>query len=707
MNGRSYFASRCLTSEGEAAFPGHWPWEVVFNFLGQYQQLERKDALLQPLDSMAGETREAGGTADVGRDTPRFGLFETSAIVFKGRLKFAFTFHKHMRHQERIAQWIRACESVLVETTRTLSALSPQPTLSDFPLLSLTEERFQAMMLRLSKLGIEAANVEDVFPCSDMQSGLLLSQTKDAGFYAVFSAHELQVPQGRPEKKQLAEAWNKVVQRHPALRTVFLENLSSDGLYDQVVLKQADARIVHLECKDEQHALELFTRQRSTSYGSESSVQHRFTVCSTPTGRVFFSLEISHAIMDGNSMDLIFKDLRQAYFGPLKPGPLYSDYVRYLKNQPEEKSLEFWKKYLQGSEVCSFPDLNDNLSVQRELQSMRLDFGSLSIFDLQSFCASHGITLSNVFHTAWALTLGCYVGANDVSFGYLTSARDSSEIPGVEQLVGPVINTNVCRVQLSPDSKSLLNVLRQVQTDYMDSLQYRHSPLAEVQHALDLSGAALFNTILSYRRLPPDRPKDEASVRFVDVAPIYDPTEYPVSLNIEIADDAAMVDLEFWTDHLSEGQAINVASTFVRALENIVFHAEQTLSNVNHLSAKHFEQMLAWNAMPAKLEECVHHRFKEQVGARPDAPAIRAFDGDFTYAELDAAAESLAHFLVELGIGPEVFVPTCFDKSCYTIVAMLAVLKAGGAAVQPCRWTRSIRSPRSSLASTTRRLRSS
>ncbi len=679
-NGRPYFASKCLTPKGHEAFGNHWPWELTFNYLGQYQQLERKDALLQPLDTMAGETREAGATADFGRETPRFGLFEISAIIFQGRLRFAFTYNRNMLHQDKISQWIGKCETTLTEMTQKLSTMCPQLTLSDTPLLSLTEERFQSMLDRLSKLDISAASIEDIYPCSSMQSGLLISQTKDSGFYAVFCAHELKSAQGQPDKELLAEAWRKVVQRHPALRTLFLENLSSEGAYDQVVLKQADAVILHAECVDQQDALDILHKQRSVEYASESSLQHRFTICSAPTGRIFFSLEISHAIMDGTSMDLIYRDLRQAYSGTLRPGPLYSDYIRYLRSQPEDESLKFWKTYLQGSEVCSFPVLKDSLSVERELHSTRLDFGGLSIMDLQAFCTSHGITLSNVFHTAWAMTLSYYIGTNDVSFGYLTSARNSSDVPGAEDLVGPLINTVVCRVQL-PETKSLLDVLHQVQKEFMDSLSHRNTPLAEVQHSLELSGATLFNTILSYRKLLPGNPRDDAGVHFVEIAPIYDPTEYPVSLNIEVADDAAMVDLEFWTDHLSDGQAANVASTFVRALQNIVSHPERKLAELDHLSGKHLEQIQRWNVMPAKIEECVHHRFEEQVKARPDAPAIRAFDGDFTYTELDAVAENLAHHLVELGIGPEVFVPCCFDKSCFTVVAMLAVLKAGGAAV--------------------------
>ncbi|PSN72225.1 acetyl-CoA synthetase-like protein [Corynespora cassiicola Philippines] len=682
-NGRPYFARRCLTADGREYFKDHWPMEISFNYLGQYQQLERADALLQPLESMAGETREAGGTADVGHDAPRFALFEISAIVFKGRLKFAFTYNRHMKHQGKIQQWISECEQLFPQVVNSLATQPLQPTISDFPLLSLTEDRFQSMIKRLERLGVASAEIDDAFPCSNMQEGLLLSQNKDAGFYAAVTVHELKLARGNPDWNQLAEAWRRVVNRHPMLRTIFLENIGDEeGLYDQVVLRNVEANVVHFECLDEKDMLSILERQRAVSYDNGRSPPHRFTICTTPTQRVFCCLEISHAIMDGHSMSIIQSDLRKAYASTLLgDGPLYSDYISYLTEQPHQESLAYWKSYLQGSEICSFPILNDGVALEKHLRSIRLDFGNLSVTDLQRFCNRHGITLSNIFHTAWALTLSLYVGTKDVTFGYLTSARDSEEIHGVEEMIGPLINTIVCRIKLSGTSQCLLDVLQNVQKDYMEALPYRHTSLAEIQHALELNGASLFNTALSYRKLPSESSADDSNTKLVEVCPIYDPTEYPISVNIEVSDEAAMVDLDYWTDHVSDGQASNVANTFIRALENIVFNAEQSLATLDHVSRRHLKQIQDWNSVPETINECVHHRFESWVLSQPDAPAIRGFDGDYTYAELGRVTERLAHYLVELGVGPEVFVPTCFDKSTFAVIAMLAVLKAGGAAV--------------------------
>ncbi|KAF2846109.1 nonribosomal peptide synthase-like protein [Plenodomus tracheiphilus IPT5] len=682
-NGRPYFARRCLTEDGRNQFASHWPMEILFNYLGQYQQLERADALLQPLGTMAGETGKSGGTSDFGHDTCRWGLFEISAFVFKGHLKVAFTYNRHMQHQDLVQEWIRQCQSSITQMVQALTILDPKPTLSDFPLLALTEESFCSMIDQLSAMGVHESNLEDVYPCSSMQEGLLLSQTKDSGFYAAATLHEIKVPDGHLGWEEIARAWSKVVHRHPALRTVFLDSMGTkDSLYNQAVLKKIDPNVVHLQCKHEAEAVRLIEQQRSTSYANGLCPNHRFTICTTADERIFCSLDISHAIMDGHSMSLLMSELRQACQGELVgEATPYSDYISWSLEQPREASIEFWKSYLGGSEVCSFPVLDDGHAVYKELSSIRMDLSSIGLPDLQSFCNNNGITLSNVFHTAWALTLSLYVGSPDVTFGYLTSACDAEEVHGVNEIVGPIINTLVCRVNMTDSSRCLLDVLQNVQRDYMEAIPHQHIALADVQHQLKLAGANLFNTALSYRRLPQSEVIDDQSLHLLEVRPIYDPTEYPVSVNIEVGDETAAVDLDYWTNHLSAAQATNVASTFVRALENIVFNAKRRICALENISQHHVQQIHSWNIMPATINQTVHQKFASWVILQPDAPAICAHDGKFTYAELDDVTDRLAHLLVGLGVGPEIFVPTCFDKSCFAIVAMLAVLKAGGAAV--------------------------
>ena len=683
-NGRPYFASRCLTKGGKDKFGHHWPLEVTFNYLGQYQQLERKGALLAPAENMAGEFRGAGGISDVGHDTPRFGLFEISAVIAAKKLRFSFTYNRHMKQQPRIQRWISSCQKTLKILAETLAALNPEPTLSDFPLLSLTHDSFEVLAKeRLPEIGVPSLDaVEDIYPTSPMQQGLLLSLTKDTAYYGVQVVSELKLSNNRrPDAQQLASAWQMVVDRHAALRTIFVESVSSDNaMYDQIVLKHLHPDLLHTECEKKTDAVQSLNVLQPAAYNDGRRPPHRFTICETSAGSVFCKLEISHTIMDGESMSIILRDLGLAYEGQLvmEPKPLYSEYIAHLQRQPMEASIGYWKSYLGDVEPCHFPVLNDGAIVERELETVQIRFSELAA--LQKYCDSHNVTLSNAIHTAWAMVLRCYTGSEKVSFGYLTSGRDAP-IDGAENAVGPFINMLVCCMDMAGTVR-LSEVLDQVQKDYIDSLPHRHTPLAEVQHALHLSNTALFNTALSYRRLPQLSNDHQPAVSFEECAPIYDPTEYNVSINVETSSQDAFITLDYWTDCLSNGQAANVASTFIKSLQNIVQNSDRTISQLDNLSEQTKEQIWHWNSqMPETIEKCVHEVIRQHVHSRPDAVAVCGWDASFTYSELDKLTEKLAFHLVDLGVGPETLVPTCFDKSAWTIVAMISVLKAGGACV--------------------------
>ena len=682
-NGRPYFASRMLTSKGGKRFVSHWPLEFTFNYLGIYQQLEREDALLVPVEELAGEARGAGGKSDVGHDTPRFGLFEISAVIAQGKLRFSFTFNRHMKHQEKIMAWVSACQETLSMDPPKLAEMNYQPTLSDYPLISMTYTGLHRLLTdRLPQIGIsDAMDVEDIYKCSQIQQGLLISRQKDAGFYAIHGTYKVSSKDGAyVDSNRVADAWQKVVNRHPSLRTIFVESLSQeDALYDQIVLRYVEATIVRLDCQTDTDAIHILGSQRPME-NNEQKPSHRLTICETLNHEVYCKLELSHAIVDGASISTIFRELASFYEGKKlsETGPLYSNYIAFLQSQPAQAGIGYWKSYLANIEPTNFPILNDTASLERELLSKRIPMDDVS--SIQCFCNLHGVTMANVFHTAWALTLQCYTGSNDVCFGYLMSTRDDS-VENVEDLVGYLVNMLVCRVTLSPETP-LIAIMQQVQTDLSDGQAHRQTALSEVLHTLKLAGSSLFNTSLSYRKLPLEIGGQKNAISFDECFPYYDPTEYSVSINIEVAEESAAIDLDYWTDCLSDGHATNVSKTFLKALKNIIDGSQLNVGQLNAVSESDHQQIAAWNSsMPETIEKCVHEVVGEQTALRPNAPAIKAWDAEFTYAELDALTCRLAGYLSLFGVTAESYVCLCFEKSAYTIVGMLGVLKAGGAFV--------------------------
>ncbi|KAJ5379175.1 hypothetical protein N7509_012294 [Penicillium cosmopolitanum] len=682
-NGRADFATGVLPIEGKRPGTYPHPFEISFNYVGQHRDLQRQDGLFQLVDQMAGETGQGSGDADFGRDTPRFGLFEISAMVVGGKIRFTFSFNKFMQHQDRIHTWVANCQKQLVSFSEKLTSMSPRLTLSSFPMLSLNYDSLDKMInQKLPAIGVRNIDmIEDIYPCSRMQQGILLGQTRDSSYYAVHDTFEVRgTGSTQPNLDRLVEAWKQVASHHAMLRTIFVENLTPHDAFSQVVLKEYDASPVCLQSSGDSDIFATFDAQEPKNY-RERTPAYRFSICHTSTGRIFCRIELSHAAMDGNSISIILRDLQLAYVGRLEETrrPLFKDYMGYLLDAPSDASIKYWRSYLLDAKPCLFPVLTDGQTPQEKaLRAIPVNFGSLP--RLQSVCEKKGITLANVFNAAWGLTLRYFTASDDVSFSYMASLRD---VPadGVQSVVGPVINLMACRMKFSGTSV-LRDVLEKVQDDYMDSLPYRHTSLIDIQHALKLSDTNLFNSGVSYRRLPDAKDAVSSDIECIEVGSIHDPAEFPVFINIEAMDAKASIDLNYWTTNLSDAQATNVANTYVRCLESIMTQADSEIRELDNLSDSNKTDIASWNSKnPQAVEICVHQVVQDMAKKRPDALAVTAWDGNLTYSKLDQFSSRLASYLVTFGVGPGSLIPTSFPKSVWNIVSLLAVMKAGGGCI--------------------------
>jgi len=521
-NGRPYFAYRQLNIEGTDTFSHHWPFEATFNYLGQYQQFERNDSLLRPIGRMAGEVTGAGEASDVGKLAPRVGIFEISAGMVNGEIEFAFIYSKELNHQDKIKQWVTECGGTVKRIVYQLMNMSPQPTLADFPLIPLTYGSMDRLLdsvlpgINLPNLD----NVENIYSCTPMQQGILLGQSQNKSYYAVHVTREAKLDSSRVDVHRLLLAWRDVVDRHSMLRTIFVESVCDGSSFDQIVLRTIKAEVIHWMC-EESEALDTLECQAAMQTIS-SEPAHRLSVCETYSGRVFCKLEISHALVDGRSMQLLFRDLSLAYNRETKLSKAapYSHYVDYVQNQPGELSIQYWTEYLRGASPCEFPILIDELKEEDRLSSIQIVVDDLS--DMMKLLAERGLTISTILHTAWGLVLQSYTGLDSVCFGYLSSERDAL-IDGLQDAVGPIINMLPCRIDLAHSDK-LTHVLEQVQTGFLGSLAHRSFSLADVYHNLGLSHTALFNTVLSFQNNTGDLFSKGALLYYEDVT-FHDPTE--------------------------------------------------------------------------------------------------------------------------------------------------------------------------------------
>ena len=525
-NGWPYFASRYYNPEGMKAFGHHTQVEITFDYLGLYQQLERDDAVLR-LASRTG----LEGVEDVGSDVRRFMLVEITAEVLNGQMQLSFVYNRHMRDEAAITNWIDCCEQSLESALDQLTNMNTEFTLSDFPLLSLTYDSLQDLFERkLPSVGVtDLSVIEDVYPSSPMQRGLLLSQTIVPGSYEYHQLVRATPQQGtKIDLDRLQSAWSKVVQRHPVLRTLFVPSVDGEGFYDQVVLRTLTPRVVRLTCAEDE-VEDVLQRQPAIKFvGPESP--HRLSICETTAGQIFIKLELNHAIIDGGSLPLILRDLSLAYDSelPTVSGPLYSNYLSYLQEIPADSALDYWKMYLMDVQPCYFPTL-ERTTEPRELQMINLDL-QIPQLQLRNFGEKHGVTLSNIIQVAWGLVLRCYTGLEDVCFGYLSSGRDAP-VAGIDDAVGAFLTILVCRLDLKGQTQ-ISKILDTVQDDFTRSLPNQYCSLADIQHALKLGGRPLFNTIVSFHKNSLEDGVQSKEIQFTKVSE-HDPTEVsPISFNL-------------------------------------------------------------------------------------------------------------------------------------------------------------------------------
>ncbi|THC96198.1 hypothetical protein EYZ11_004317 [Aspergillus tanneri] len=653
-------------------------FEILFNFSGLSASQSRPGARFQrtslddsPLPNLDGEAT-------------RFALFDVWAEVIDSQLVVHIISNRYMKACHTIKHWARECKEALLKLTALMPSRTPTFTKSDFPLLALTYEqldRFQSCTQSyFTDKGLEISNA---YPCSPIQRGMLLSQAKRLGDYMNNFRWRI-----RPRKAQaeidisrLISAWQQLINRHPLLRTVFLESCRNDGSTDQIVLEtyRADVDVIQSPERDPLQTLASYTPPPL----SVMKPPHRLTVCHTENREVACLFEVSHVIVDGLSHQIILRDLKLAYDGAME-SPLdhvYQEYIAYIHKQPLDTARAYWLDYLHQIEPSLFPSLprNPDAVDERGVGCIRLSLTESS--SLIAFCQANDLTIGSVFQLAWALVLKAYTSSDDVCFGYITSGRDVP-ITGIHDAVGPFINMLVRRIRLDQGT-TLLDVLKQCQADFTRSLEFQFYSLADITHQQKHSRASpLFNTSISVQKELESYSAPESFMVFADSEGEF-PTEYDVLLDIGVLKDRVLIQLQYQRTILTQRQGSHVLDAFCQATKTIIRDPGITPQELAVLGGDSETLVLQWNEQalgpvptPQKtVSEMIHERCILQ----PEASAVCAWDGNLTYAELDRFSARLAAVLRQKGAGPEVFVPVCFEKSRWAIVALLGVMKAGAA----------------------------
>ncbi|MDQ8728327.1 non-ribosomal peptide synthetase [Bradyrhizobium sp. LHD-71] len=663
---------------------------IVFNYLGQFDGSLGDGLPFRIAPESAGATRSA--------TAPLRGWLNINGEVRDRRLRLSFGYGRKRYRRETIARLVQLYETALRELVDHCTSGACGITPSDVVLSDLT----QAELDRLATT-LDWRSIEDVYPLSPMQQGMLFHALRDGD--ADVYVNQVAIELIGIDAERLRAAWQVVSDRHATLRTGFIWRELS-GSAQQVVYRQAGVPFVEEDWRERTAALEhsgrcdeldaaladVSRRERATGFDVSRPPLQRVRLIRLGEHRHWLIWTHHHIVLDGWSSARLVAQVLQHVNGVRLPAVQgsYRDYIAWLKGR-ERASSAFWPAALVALEAPTF--LADALASDHHISVVSTPDASgharLSLLldaklteRLKAFAKRERVTLNTLVQGAWAQVLRRYVGQDAVCFGVTVSGRPA-ELPDAEEMVGLFINTLPIVDSANPQS-SIGTWLRQLQEQNLALREHGWTPLYEIQRLAGHAGRALFDSILVFENYPIDeglRGKGDRGPRLGRVEHVT-PTNYALAVAVFAGSDGLNLDFNYDRARLDGSQMMKLRGALVGLLEQIVADAGRPQGILGAPDKGEIQRVLEWSG-PAVSLSASHPTVVAQIEATaarsPSALALVCGKEEISYGELNARANRLARRLRRHGIGPDRLVGLALGRSADMLVALLAVLKAGGA----------------------------
>ncbi|MFJ9845111.1 amino acid adenylation domain-containing protein [Kitasatospora sp. NPDC101155] len=563
------------------------------------------------------------------------------------------------------------------------------------PLVRLGQEHLDAIADRVPG---GAPNVQDVYPLVPSQEGILFHHLMDPEndpyvMSAVFAADD------EAACTAFLDALQALIDRHDVMRTAVL----TEGLPEpvQVVYRSATLPVEHIDlpgteapgtgadAEERARALAGLPAELPPDRAPMLSVR----IARDPgSPRRFVLMNFHHLIEDATSMRLIADELAAHMAGRAdlltQPAP-YRDFVAHTLHQLATGDVEQYFRATFGdvTEPTVPFGLNDVHGDGRRTRKPRRSLPADLTRRLRAEAGRLGLSPAWLFHAACARVVAAGSGRDDVVFGTVMSGRLQG-VPGVERMLGNFINTLPLRVRLA--GRTVRELVDDVAGDLRELIVREQSSLSLAQRCSGLDGdTPLFSAAINFRHFEPARDDapapalEEQGIRWLAVM---DRTNYPMGMSLDDLGDELSLTVQI-EDTVEPETLLSYVETalagIVDALAADDGHGTRAL-DIDVLPPAERERLLtvARGARPPYPQDsCLAELFEQQAADRPEAPAVRHGERRLTYAQLNARANQVAHHLRGLGVGPDVLVGVCADRSPELVVGLLGVLKAGGAYV--------------------------
>ncbi|WP_074239423.1 non-ribosomal peptide synthase/polyketide synthase [Pseudomonas aeruginosa] len=676
--GIGFGALRYLGSAAsQAALAGLPMPRITFNYLGQFDGSFAMDegALFVPAGERAGD--------DQSPDAPLANWLALNGRIYGGELRIDWSFSGERFETtsiQRLADAYR--DELLALITHCRVAEGQGLTPSDFPLARLDQAR-------LDQLPLAPCEVEDLYPLSPMQQGMLFHSLyqQEAGDYI----NQLRVDIDGLHPESFRAAWQAALDEHDVLRSGFLWQ----GAFEtplQVVRKRVEVPFSVLDWRGREDLAaaldELAAGEGRLGFDLSEAPLLRLVLVRTDEERYHLIYTNHHILMDGWSNSQLLGEVLQRYRGetPPRSGGRYRDYIAWLQRQDAALAEAFWLPRLRqldeptrlGQSIAQAKQRGKGYAERlRELDGEQTR-------RLAELAREQKITVNTLVQAAWLMLLQRYTGQDSVAFGATVAGRPA-ELNGIEEQIGLFINTLPVIATPLPQ-QSLASWLQAVQGENLALREFEHTPLYDIQRWAGQGGEALFDNILVFENYPVSQMLQQQASQGLAFGAVgnHEQTNYPLTLSVSLGQ---RLELQFAYDreHFDDASVARLDRHLTHLLAQMVERPASTcLAEFQLLEAAERRQAIFdWGRNPGRYpdERSVEQLFASRAAMEPERVALLFEERQLSYGELNAQANRLAHRLIELGVGPDVLVGIAVERGLEMIVSLLAVLKAGGAYV--------------------------
>lgn len=540
-----------------------------------------------------------------------------------------------------------------------------------------------------------ATDIEDVMALSPLQEGLY-SLTTLAEFddgegaddpYVIGMAADIS---GALDVELLRDCAERMLARHPNLRASFF----SRGIPRPVQIVPSRVKLPwRLVAAEPEDVPALETGERRRPFDLERGPAIRFLVIELPSKRWRLVLTAHHIVIDGWSLPVFVNEMLMLYRAggdpsalPAAPRP-YRDYIGWLAARDPEVSHRVWREHLAGlpgptllaAALGSIQPPQAQQAAMPRTTQLRLPVETTT--RLVADTRSRGITINTLMQMAWALVLSRLTDTHDVVFGVTVSGRPP-ELTGVETMVGLFINTVPLRVRLNP-AATVGEQCRAVQGDA--ALLREHSYLGHSQLRALGGVGELFDTLLVYENFPMDglTAGGELTAGGATFRPsaLQTLSHFPVTIAAHMAGGELVVLIEAIDEALGVIPAATLGQRVLTTAGRLLESWDRPLREVSVLLDKEADPMRAAGPSKSLSPLSIHARFADVAARTPHNPAVSWLGGTLSYRELDLSSTRLAARLAQKGVRTETPVGIRLPRGPRYIIAILAVLKAGGMCV--------------------------